>query len=403
MSSERNISLYLVYRGAADAFAWLPIFFLFFSERLTLSEVLLLESIYYVAVVITEVPSGYLSDVLGRRLTLLISAVTIIASYLFFLSSNQFFGLAIGQCLLAAGSACRSGTDTALHYESLAGAGREAEYGDREALAGRIGFLSTATAALAGGLLGRVDLVWPYWFSLLAAIVMLGITWRFVEPSGGISQTSAGFVRQLGKVAGYWRDRTLLWLFGYFVVMYAIVHVPYEFYQPYLSILDVQNRLGSLGAPLSSGIIFALTALVGSWVAGRSMVWCRKIGLFALLNLAAIVELFVIGALAFVLHPALAALVLLRNGPMAVITAPIRATIAPRVADEHRATYLSMQSLVARLGFAVLLVVLSLVIGEGKAPDWETLSTVLRVALGVGTLSVLALWLAGRRLSLDAN
>jgi hypothetical protein len=93
--------------------------------------------------------------------------------------------------------------------------------------------------------------------------------------------------------------------------------------------------------------------------------------------------------------------VLLRNGPMAVITAPIRATIAPRVADQHRATYLSIQSLVARLGFALLLLSLSFVIGGEKLPDWETLSTVLRVALGVGSMSVLALWFLGRRLSIN--
>lgn len=401
MPTERNIPLYLYYRAAADAFAWLPIFFLFFSERLTLSEVLLLESVYYIAVVLTEVPSGYLSDVLGRRLTLLVSAVTVIASYIFFLTSNQFFGLAVGQCLLAVGSACRSGTDTALHYESLASAGRESEYGDREALAGRIGFLSTASAALIGGLLGRFDLVWPYWFSLLAAVLALGITWRFVEPDHGDTINSSGFITQLGQVASYWNDKTLRWLFGFSVVMYAIVHVPYEFYQPYLSILDDQGRLSSLGAPMTSGVIFALTALVGSWVAGRSMDWCRRIGLFRLLNLAALVELIVIAALALVLHPALAALVLLRNGPMAVITAPIRATIAPRVADQHRATYLSVQSLVARLGFAVLLLGLSLVIGGEKSPDWETLSTVLRVALSIGSVCVLALWLSGRRTSIN--
>jgi len=367
--TERNIPLYLYYRAAADAFAWLPIFFLFFSERLTLSEVLLLESVYYIAVVLTEVPSGYLSDVLGRRLTLLVSAVTVIASYIFFLTSNQFFGLAVGQCLLAVGSACRSGTDTALHYESLASAGRESEYGDREALAGRV--------------------------------LALGITWRFVEPDHGDTINSSGFITQLGQVASYWNDKTLRWLFGFSVVMYAIVHVPYEFYQPYLSILDDQGRLSSLGAPMTSGVIFALTALVGSWVAGRSMDWCRRIGLFRLLNLAALVELIVIAALALVLHPALAALVLLRNGPMAVITAPIRATIAPRVADQHRATYLSVQSLVARLGFAVLLLGLSLVIGGEKSPDWETLSTVLRVALSIGSVCVLALWLSGRRTSIN--
>jgi len=44
--------------------------------------------------------------------------------------------------------AYRSGTDTAFHYESLQALNREDEYGDREALAGKYGFLATAIAAL---------------------------------------------------------------------------------------------------------------------------------------------------------------------------------------------------------------------------------------------------------------
>lgn len=402
MSVNRNISLYLYYRAAADGFAWLPVFFLYFSQRLSLAEVLLLESVYYVAIVVTEVPSGYLSDVIGRRTTLLIAAASVMASYVFFLASDSFVGLALGQCLLAAGSACRSGTDTALHYESLAALSRADEYGDREALAGRIGFFATSVAALAGGILGSVDLAWPYWYSLMAASITLVVVYLLVEPGHQIKPSArVGFIVQLGQVIRYWRNPTLAWLFAYFVVMYAIVHVPYEFYQPYLKLLQGKDQLGGLGAPVISGVIFALTALVGSWVAGRSMAWQRRLGLMRLLNIAAIVELFVVAGLAIVLHPALAALVLLRNGPMAVIGAPIRATIAPMVKDSHRATYLSLQSLVARLGFSALLLLLANVVSAGELLTWAMLSTVLRIALALGAISLIVLWISGRRIRIN--
>ena len=111
---ERNINLYPKYRAAADAMAWLPVFFLYFSERLSLSEVLLLEAVYYIAVVFIEVPSGYMSDRFGRRRTLLLSCIAILAAYVFFLFSGSFTGLAVGQLLLAAGIAFRSGTDLSL-------------------------------------------------------------------------------------------------------------------------------------------------------------------------------------------------------------------------------------------------------------------------------------------------
>ena len=50
-----------------DTMARLPVFFLYFSSHLSLSEVLRLEALYCLAVVVLEAPSGYFSDRVGRR------------------------------------------------------------------------------------------------------------------------------------------------------------------------------------------------------------------------------------------------------------------------------------------------------------------------------------------------
>ena len=61
--------------GLFNCFFWMPVFSLFFNEHLTVAQVLRLEAIYYVAVVVLEVPSGFCSDVVGRKPTLLISSL----------------------------------------------------------------------------------------------------------------------------------------------------------------------------------------------------------------------------------------------------------------------------------------------------------------------------------------
>jgi hypothetical protein len=58
----RNAVLYPWYVGLFNCFFWMPVFFLFFNEHLTVAQVLRLEAIYYVAVVVLEVPSGFFSD-----------------------------------------------------------------------------------------------------------------------------------------------------------------------------------------------------------------------------------------------------------------------------------------------------------------------------------------------------
>ena len=63
---DRNVRLYPIYQAARSSTFWLPVFFLYFSSKFDVADVLLLEAIYYGAVVALEVPSGYLSDRLGR-------------------------------------------------------------------------------------------------------------------------------------------------------------------------------------------------------------------------------------------------------------------------------------------------------------------------------------------------
>ena len=99
--------------------AHLPIFFLFFNQMVSLQEVLLLESVYYISVVCIEVPSGYFSDSIGRKKTLTISSILFVVAYLAFGIATSFMSLAVAQVFLAAALSFRSGTDTSFDYESL--------------------------------------------------------------------------------------------------------------------------------------------------------------------------------------------------------------------------------------------------------------------------------------------
>jgi MFS family permease len=114
---QRKVSLYPLYQFLFNTFFWMPVFFLYFSAHLPLGRVLQLEAIYYAAVVGLEVPSGYLSDTVGRRATLLISTSALAASYLLFfigpgLDGRAFEVFIAAQIFLAAGIsfAARIGT-----------------------------------------------------------------------------------------------------------------------------------------------------------------------------------------------------------------------------------------------------------------------------------------------------
>jgi len=122
---QLNIGLYPWFRAASDGHAWITVFFLYMSQSLPLDQVIELSAVYYLSVFLLEVPSGYFSDRIGRRRTLLIAAAAFIASYVCFIVGAGFWWFAAGQFLLATGMAMQSGTDTAFHYDSLKALGRE--------------------------------------------------------------------------------------------------------------------------------------------------------------------------------------------------------------------------------------------------------------------------------------
>ncbi len=395
-SIERNVETYAWYRVAADAFAWIPVFFLYFSEFVPLQDVLRLSAVYYFSVFWLEVPSGYFSDRFGRRTTLLVSAFAFVLSYSLFLVGGVFWVLALGQFFLAVALAFQSGTDTAFHYDSLHRLGRQHEFTQREARAHRLGLTSTALATLIGGVSGLIDLRLAYVISLCAAIVTVVMVFRFVEPDHESRHVTVGFGRQLLNCMRRLRDPLLAWLFAFYTLMYMMEHVPYEFYQPYISLLQFDWFAGGGNAPFVSGIVISISMFGGALGAAISVHWQERFGLMGILLVAVLIQCGIIIGMSAVLHIAVLSMVFFRNFPMALIHAPTNAAIAPRIATQERATYLSLQGLSGRLAFAVLLYVLSSQTSPEQTVDWPTLQSLLTQALIIGGLGMLVLWLLSK-------
>ena len=200
---ERNLRLYPWCIAAFQAYCWLPVFFLFFSEKLPIERVLLLEAVYFGAICLLEVPSGYFADRVGRRTTLVISAVAIVAAHsMFFFGSfldEVFLPYCAGQAALALGLAFRNGTETAFHFDTLHSLGRSEEYASREAQSSRAGFLANAGAALAGGAAASFELRYAYLLSLLAALVLAYLVQGYADHIDHHIPFASGKRENLGK------------------------------------------------------------------------------------------------------------------------------------------------------------------------------------------------------------
>lgn len=383
---NRNINIYPYYMFLRNCYFWGPAFFLYFTSVLTLSQTLWLEAVYYVSVAVIEVPSGYLSDRFGRKGVLMLSSAALSTAYLLFFLGSSFTTFAVAQLFMATGFAFSSGTDTALHYESLDGLNRQDEYGRLEARALRFSFIAGAVGAVIGGGIAVYHLKWIYGASFLAALSSLILVWRMVEPE---TSEKSGHLYSMGRqIFGSfkkaWNERFRFFTV-YTLAMTVLLHFPYEFYQPYLEKVTQMTGTPSQATPGLTGIHLAATMMIGSWFTRFGKGSRHRCRVKRILIGCAVFQLLLMGSMALVVHPVVVVLLLARTVSKAISTPLVNAEVAPLLEQSERSTYLSLQSLLGRVSYGIILLVLPF----GASFFSDSLHGTLVTAVITGSLLVL--------------
>ena len=149
---------------------------------LSLTEILLLQSIFSAATVALEYPSGYLSDRLGYRSALTIATIFGTAGWGLYTIAESFTDVLAAEILLGIALSFISGSDSALLYESLRAEGAEPLYARYE---GRMnGFAQTGEAlgALFAGVLYAYAPLVPFFLQIGVWIMAFAITRTMREP-----------------------------------------------------------------------------------------------------------------------------------------------------------------------------------------------------------------------------
>ena len=397
----RNIAIYPWFRFCQSLIFWQAVWFLYFQAQLSATEAILLYAIYDVGTTALEVPSGYMSDRLGRRLTLVASALAGLAGAVLLALGDDFATFALAQILMGASMAFASGTDSAMLYESLVAAGRKTEAEQQELRAWRFSFTALALSAVTGGALATLAPTAPFYAGALAFGGVLLLVLRFHEPpkSGAPLPEGAEMLR-LRSLKSAVTQPVLIWLFALSVLMYGFSHLPFVFGQPFiLNALEAGGHAAN--APTVSGAVSAVMMVISvltSWWASRLRHW---LGLPAILMAAFAMQIALIGVLALSNTAIVIAIMFLRMVPDSLSKPFIAARVQPELQDDSRATYLSLQSFCARLAFAVTLYLASFgTAGEGQMP-YADIQRILGYYVIGGLIVLTALIIAARRLPID--
>ncbi len=134
-------------------------------------------------------------------------------------------------------------------------------------------------------------------------------------------------------MAGALRQPALAWLLAASVAATVLNHVPYELYQPYLSLLLGAPGEGWSPTPAAAGALSAVALAVGSAASRRAPALAERAGTSRAILACLGLQGLVIAAMAAALHPAVLLLVALRSVPGAVGKPLLTAAAHPLVAD----------------------------------------------------------------------
>jgi MFS family permease len=364
MSDSRTlIWRYYLFQTTNSAGFYLPVAIYFLVDNGYGTDFVLFSyAVFSLASVAVEIPSGYVGDLVGRRGSLAIGAAlraVSIAAYPFAVAwPSAILGLHV---TWATGRAFRSGTQDAWLYEVLAARFDESEFARIEGRGSSALLVTSAAAAVAGGLLYTVDPAYPFLANAALALVGLPILATFPtvgtlgdETGDGDDRADADdgpdpgrevfTVREAVQVLALQARRpSVRWLVAYAALFMALFSVTRSLEQPALDAVGVPVAgLGVLYAAFK--LVSAGTAATAGWIQARLGV--RRV--FALL-----VPAYVLGYAAIAVAPLAVVPVLFFNRSRRLVTRPVRNQyLNDRLHDVGRATVLSGASMALSLAAA---------------------------------------------------
>lgn len=326
----------------------MPVMLLFYKENsFSNTELIALHAIFCIVVSVMEIPSGYISDRLGRKHSLLFGSLLTFIGFLIYSLTHTLILFVLAEIFLGIGHSFISGTDSAMLYDTLLENKRHPLYTKYEGRLTAIANFAEALAGLTVSFLGFI--VMRNYFHLQAIIAFLGFVFSFLLVEPKIHKHSpkksihdmlqiVRYALKENKILRYYlvfssiiglSSLTLAW---FSQIIFYSVDLPQKYYGYAWTILNLAVGLGSLSAATienrmrrkASILYLAITLSLGFALLGIF----RSVGVLIVL-----LVLFYIRGTA---HPIL------------------KKYINEHTESHQRATILSIRSLIIRLLFSTI-------------------------------------------------
>lgn len=385
---NRNVRLICLHTFCTNLLFLLPVIVLYSKHiGLTFQQFLIGEAIFAAVLLLCEVPSGWISDIWKRRTTLMLASLVEILGFSFILLAENFWQMVIGQAILGVGVSLVSGTNTALLYDTLLEAGREADYRRIDGIRHACGIFGVAFAALVGAYAYTIHPKLPatldIWFCLIAMVTISMVH----EPKRHMKSVERHMLHDIFKTMKYA-------LSGHVEIAGIIMLATVIFCTTKLMLWVQQPYYAEIGVPVIwFGIIMSASYLI-SGMAGMASHRLEHLGSNRSALVVMLSVLIASCALLGAGQTMWTAMVLFLVGTLVYgMGVPrINSAINSRVGSERRATILSTANLMVQLLFIPTGVIIGAITDE-----ISVYHAMLWIAGQTALLGGLGLWLWSRK------
>ena len=347
---EANIWKLYLYMVLYSLMFFTPVIVLFFQDNgLSITQIMLIQSISSIWYILGEVPSWYFADIFGRKKALMMTWVLASIGMFGFAMWDNFYALLIAHLIWSTAWIFISGADSALMYDTLKELKKEHNY---KKIWGNIVFyysLWVSIASVIWWVLGGIDYRYPFYVMIPFMLLLIPLSASLTEPKRERVVKTQKF--HLSWIIEAFRltiveNKKLRYLLMYSSLIVAFITSAYFIYQPYFELiwLDI----------MYFGLVFAWFNIVVAFSAKYSHVLEEKLGVKKLLIL-----LFILMWLSFILMSnfiyflsfIFAFLIQFVKGFSSVV---ISDYVHQLTSSNIRATVLSIKSLIEKLSFAII-------------------------------------------------
>ena len=261
--ARRNVALYKLFVLFNEPLFWGPILIVSLQKlgHMSLPEIYFMESAVMVICVLLDIPTGALADMIGRKKTLIIGRIFLLASIVGFATMTSSAGAWIANIVWAIGFSFQSGADQALLYSTLKAAGIEKDFTKVEGCAVGSRFILIALCSLAVGPMAELNLRLPLFASIPFVVIPLIASFFLKGERSTVVYSMRKQLDVLKKgVVFAVRKPAVRWIIGLCALVMGASKIWFFTYNPYFEKVEIPLKY--------FGVIFFFLNIV-AWISSH--------------------------------------------------------------------------------------------------------------------------------------